>query len=63
MLPALQASAQGLYAALGGALLSGLLTPLGGWLYGRAGGAAFWAMAALALVGTLAAAMMRQDRR
>jgi MFS transporter, PPP family, 3-phenylpropionic acid transporter len=51
----LQASAQGFYAAIGGALLSGLLTPIGGWLYGRAGGEAFWAMAAIALIGTIAA--------
>jgi len=36
--PELLASAQGFYAAIGGALLSGLLTPVGGWLYGRAGG-------------------------
>ena len=47
----LQASAQGFYAAIGGALLSGLLTPVGGWLYGRVGGGAFWAMAAIALAG------------
>jgi MFS transporter, PPP family, 3-phenylpropionic acid transporter len=53
--PELQASAQGFYAAIGGALLSGLLTPLGGWLYGRTGGGAFWAMAAIALVGTIGA--------
>ena len=51
----LQASAQGFYAAIGGALLSGLLTPIGGWLYGRTGGAAFWAMAAIALAGTIVA--------
>jgi hypothetical protein len=57
----LQASAQGFYAAIGGALLSGLLTPVGGLLYGRAGGDAFWAMAAVALVGTIAAAgLMRR---
>jgi MFS transporter, PPP family, 3-phenylpropionic acid transporter len=62
--PELHASAQGLYAALGGALLSGLLTPFGGWLYGRAGGGAFWAMAAVALIGTVAAAaLMRRTTR
>jgi PPP family 3-phenylpropionic acid transporter len=58
--PELHASAQGLYAALGGALLSGLLTPLGGWLYGRAGGGAFWAMAAVALLGTMLTVLMRR---
>jgi PPP family 3-phenylpropionic acid transporter len=59
--PALQASAQGFYAAIGGALLSGLLTPVGGWLYGRVGGEAFWAMAAIALLGTIVAAgLMRR---
>jgi PPP family 3-phenylpropionic acid transporter len=59
----LQASAQGFYAAIGGALLSGLLTPFGGWLYGRAGGEAFWAMAATALLGTIAAvSLMRRWR-
>jgi len=51
----LQASAQGFYAAIGGALLSGLITPFGGWLYGRTGGQAFWAMAAIALVGAMLA--------
>jgi hypothetical protein len=53
--PALHASAQGLYAAIGGGLLSGLLAPAGGWLYGRTGGDAFWAMAAVALIGTIGA--------
>jgi PPP family 3-phenylpropionic acid transporter len=53
--PELLASAQGFYAAIGGALLSGLLTPVGGWLYGEVSGAAFWAMAAIALIGTVAA--------
>jgi PPP family 3-phenylpropionic acid transporter len=48
----LQASAQGVYAAFGFALPFGLITPLAGWLYGAAGGAAFLAMAALALLGT-----------
>jgi PPP family 3-phenylpropionic acid transporter len=58
----LQASAQGFYAAIGGALLSGLLTPFGGWLYGRAGGGAFWAMAAIALAGTAAAVSLMRRR-
>jgi PPP family 3-phenylpropionic acid transporter len=51
----LQASAQGFYAAIGGALLSGLLTPIGGWLFGHGASDAFWVMAAVALAGTLAA--------
>lgn len=46
---ALQASAQGWYASAS-ALLFAVLTPLSGWLYGSAGGGAFWAMAGLALV-------------
>jgi PPP family 3-phenylpropionic acid transporter len=54
--PELHASAQGFYAALGTALPFGLLTPVAGWLYGVAGGSAFWAMAAVALVGTALAA-------
>jgi PPP family 3-phenylpropionic acid transporter len=58
----LQASAQGFYAAIGGALLSGLLTPLGGWLYGHAAGEAFWAMAAIALAGTIAAVSLMRRR-
>ena len=49
--PELHASAQGFYAAIGTALPFGLLTPIAGWLYGIAGGGAFWAMAALALAG------------
>ncbi len=48
----LQASAQGFYAAIGNALLFGLVTPLAGWLYALLGGHAFFAMAALALAGT-----------
>jgi PPP family 3-phenylpropionic acid transporter len=48
----LLASAQGVYAAIGGALLLGLITPLAGWLYGSLGGHAFFAMAAIALAGT-----------
>jgi len=55
------ASAQGFHAAIGGALLSGLLTPVGGWLYGRTGGQAFWAMALVALLGTVLA--LRLARR
>jgi PPP family 3-phenylpropionic acid transporter len=54
--PELHASAQGFYAALGTALPFGLLTPVAGWLFGVAGGNAFWAMAAIALVGTALAA-------
>jgi PPP family 3-phenylpropionic acid transporter len=50
--PALQASAQAINASLGFALLFGLVTPVAGWLYAAAGGAAFFAMAALALLGT-----------
>jgi PPP family 3-phenylpropionic acid transporter len=59
----LHASAQGFYAAIGTALPFGLLTPLAGALYGAAGGKAFWAMAALALLGTaLAAALSSRVR-
>jgi PPP family 3-phenylpropionic acid transporter len=50
--PELQASAQGFYAAIGNALLFGLVTPVAGWLYAAIGGHAFFAMAALALAGT-----------
>jgi PPP family 3-phenylpropionic acid transporter len=58
----LLASAQGFYAAIGSALLSGLITPFGGWLFGSVGGRAFWAMAAVALVGTiLATVLMRRE--
>jgi MFS transporter, PPP family, 3-phenylpropionic acid transporter len=56
--PELHASAQGFYAALGTALPFGLLTPAAGWLYGIGGGLAFWAMAAIALVGTALAARL-----
>jgi MFS transporter, PPP family, 3-phenylpropionic acid transporter len=56
--PELHASAQGFYAAIGTALPFGLLTPLAGWLYGVAGGGAFWAMAALALAGTALALLL-----
>ncbi len=50
--PELQASAQGFYAAIGSALLFGLVTPIAGWLYATFAGHAFFAMAALALAGT-----------
>ena len=60
--PELHASAQGFYAAIGTALPFGLLTPIAGWLYGIAGGGAFWAMAALALAGTALAVAMRPGR-
>jgi MFS transporter, PPP family, 3-phenylpropionic acid transporter len=59
----LQASAQGFYAAIGGALLSGLLTPIGGWLFGHAASDAFWAMAAIALAGTIVAVASKLDHR
>ena len=60
--PERHASAQGLYAAIGTALPFGLVTPLAGWLYGVAGGGAFWAMAALALAGTSLAAALSSRR-
>jgi MFS transporter, PPP family, 3-phenylpropionic acid transporter len=60
----LLASAQGFYAAIGSALLFGLVTPAAGWLYAEAGGAAFFAMAALALAGTtLATGLSRRSGR
>jgi PPP family 3-phenylpropionic acid transporter len=59
----LQASAQGLYAALGSALLFGLVTPLAGWLFATIGGQAFWPMAALALAGsTIGLLLVARDR-
>jgi PPP family 3-phenylpropionic acid transporter len=59
--PDLHASAQGFYAAIGTALPFGLVTPVAGWLYGAAGGGAFFAMAALALAGAaLAGARSRR---
>lgn len=58
--PELHASAQGAYAALGSALLFGIVTPVAGWLYGSIGGGAFWAMAALALAGTILAAALNR---
>jgi MFS transporter, PPP family, 3-phenylpropionic acid transporter len=59
----LHASAQGFYAAIGTALPFGLLTPVAGWLYAAAGGGAFWAMAAIALLGTAGAANLYWRRR
>jgi MFS transporter, PPP family, 3-phenylpropionic acid transporter len=59
----LHASAQGFYAAIGTALPFGLLTPVAGWLYGAAGGDAFWAMAALAAAGTAVAAGLSSRSR
>ncbi|MGI9419099.1 MAG: MFS transporter [Geminicoccaceae bacterium] len=53
--PELQASAQGFYAAIGFAPLSGLISLISGWLYGEAGGQAFFAMAVMAGMGTLLA--------
>ena len=53
--PELQASAQGFYAAVGFAPLSGLISLVSGWLYGAAGGQAFFAMAAMAAAGTVLA--------
>jgi len=61
--PELLASAQGFYAAIGTALLFGLVTPAAGWLYARAGGAAFLAMAGLALAGTVLAARLARGQR
>jgi PPP family 3-phenylpropionic acid transporter len=59
----LLASAQGVYAAIGGAFLMGLVTPVAGWLYAGIRGRAFFAMAGLALAGTgLAAVLARGDR-
>lgn len=55
---ALQASAQAINASLGFALLFGLVTPVAGWLYERAAGEVFWAMAAIALAGTALAATL-----
>ena len=62
---ALHASAQAINASIGFALLFGLVTPIAGWLYGFAGGGAFWAMAVLALAGTALAVtlMPRADER
>ena len=51
--PELQASAQGFYVAVGFAPLSGLISLASGWLYGAAGGQAFYVMAAMAVVGTM----------
>lgn len=51
--PELQASAQGFYVAVGFAPLSGLISLVSGWLYGAAGGQAFFVMAAMAMLGTV----------
>jgi MFS transporter, PPP family, 3-phenylpropionic acid transporter len=59
----LHASAQGFYAAIGTALPFGLLTPVAGWLYAAAGGGAFWAMAATALLGAAGAGNLYRRRR
>ena len=59
---ALHASAQAINASIGFALLFGLMAPVAGWLYGTAGGGAFWAMAALALAGTALAATIGPRR-
>ncbi len=50
--PELKASAQGFYVAVGFAPLSGLLSLVSGWLYDWVGGQAFFAMAAIAALGT-----------
>lgn len=60
--PALQASAQAVNASVGFALLFGLVTPVAGWLYAAAGGSAFWAMAVLALAGTVLGAALSPER-
>jgi PPP family 3-phenylpropionic acid transporter len=59
----LHASAQGFYAAIGAALPFGLFTPVAGWLYGVAGGGAFWGMALIALVGSALAAGLSSRQR
>ncbi len=56
--PAFQASAQGFYAALGLAPLFGIITPLSGWLYDGLEGQAFFAMAAMALIGACLIALL-----
>ena len=53
--PELQASAQGFYSAIGLAPLFGIATPLSGWLYSLVQGQAFFAMAVMAMIGTLLA--------
>ncbi len=57
--PELLASAQGFYAAIGTALLFGLVTPVAGWLYAAVGGRAFFAMAGLALAGSVLSVKIR----
>jgi len=54
----LQASAQGFYAAIGLAPLSGLVSLISGWLYGTAGSQAFFVMAAMAALGTALAFLL-----
>ncbi len=54
----LQASAQGFYAAVGFAPISGLISLISGWLYGAAGGQAFFVMAAMASIGTALAFLL-----
>lgn len=56
--PELQASAQGFYAAVGFAPLSGLISLVSGWLYGAAGGQAFFVMAGMATLGTALASAL-----
>ena len=56
--PALQASAQGFYSAIGLAPLFGIATPLSGWLYGLFQGQAFFAMALMAAAGALLALLL-----
>lgn len=53
--PELHASAQGFYAAIGFAPLSGLVSLISGWLYETVGGQAFFAMAGMASIGTVLA--------
>ena len=59
---AVSASAQSLYSAMVMGLGLGLASLLAGKLYGLYGGGAYWAMAAVALLGGLAAALLVNDR-
>lgn len=61
--PALQASAQGFYSAIGLAPLFGIATPLSGWLYDSVQGQAFFAMAITAAAGTLLALTLPPPRK
>jgi PPP family 3-phenylpropionic acid transporter len=61
--PELQASAQGIYAVIGNALLFALLAPVAGRLYGEFEGGAFLAMAVIAGAGTILASMVAPRRR